>query len=319
MKRIYLPFNVVKLTLRVCKRPKDFKMTKRNLLIAISLISYGCSKETKKNKELIFSFNDQGYVPSIASKIIDPPSNVITATIQPGNCIDMKLDAFRNQIYISFGAWIVKDQDGGFNSGKLIYNLQSLSLSASHIDIDPHRNRIYWMDPLSRKIYMGSLDGNLTPTPLFGGQPVGSANDFHFSSCTAMALDTKNNILFFSDSTAKKIYKADLNSPTSNPVSFVDTGNSSINIPLDLAVSNDSKLLFWIDKKLSGVWATNTTSNVTTQLFDNGDIDHLYYDKTLNDLYWSSYYGGVWKTNLTSPNWQLILGASYITDFVVND
>jgi hypothetical protein len=290
-----------------------------SLLVVIFLVGFGCTKESKKkNKEIIFSFKDQGAYPAIAWKVIDPPTNQIMATIQPDFGIDMKIDCWRNQIYISFGYWIVRDPDGGFNSGKLIYNLQSLSQTARHIAIDPNRNRIYWVDDGSRKIYMGSLDGSLTPTPLFGDAPVVSYTPFGFSSCAAMTIDSKNNTLYFSDTTAKIIYRADLHTPSDKPVAFIDAGNSPIGAPVDLAVSNDGKQLFWIDSTQSGVWVTNTSTKVSTQLYNSGYTEHIFYDGNNNDIYWSSN-TGITRATLSSPNWQQILEADYITDFVVND
>jgi hypothetical protein len=292
--------------------PKIKQFSIGAITIVIVFISFSCSKqETKRNKVLTFLFTDP--YPEIASTVIDPASNIVNASSESGDSYDMKIDVNTNKIYTSYGSYIGMDNVGAFHTGKTIYLLYNYSQLSSSIEIDPSRNRIYWVDNYSKKIFMGSLDGTLAPTALFGNNPVASG----YMTCTSLALDRKNNVLYISDSTLKTIITGDLNNPQSAPTPFLNSSNTIIKMPVDIAISNDGTQLFWIDKQQNGVLVTDTKTKDTSTLYSSGYSEHLYYDAAASDLYWSHPLG-ITKANLNSTSWKQILQASNIVDFVVN-
>ena len=171
---------------------------------------------------------------------------------------------------------------------------KDVAQDVDYLAIDPSRNRIYWHDDVRGGIFMGSLDGTLSPVPLFNGKRVATA-------CTGMAVDQTANKLYFINYGTGTIYSADLTTPTIDPVLLWRNTNGA---PNTLILSESRNELYWLDFFTNAILSLNISTGKTSTLLNekNNDVQEPRRLFLLgSELYWYNLNGQLNKVDLHAP------------------
>jgi DNA-binding beta-propeller fold protein YncE len=170
---------------------------------------------------------------------------------------------------------------------KLVYDSDRGIAAPAAIAVDSVGKTIYWAN--NTVIMKGDPYGSIDPVALFDGASV-------VNLCYGIAIDHKNNKIYFADNNLHKISVGNLDGSGTPTTLYDDNNTTNVGCPSGLVLS-DGKL-YWADNCFNSILAANADGTGKPSILFNEDdgisfAEGIAIDKASKKIYWSESDGSV--------------------------